>query len=128
MAAFWVGAKLEEVIEIDRPDRLRLRDVLTVFYRVTRRREGRRLDLLDPYTQVGRRAGREGGRERAGWSGRGGEQSRAEQSSSARTERGLWQRCPPGPSSVPTQSLTNTHFPLPLPPPPPALPASGTRR
>lgn len=53
MAAFWLGAKLEEVIEIDSPTKLRLRDVLTVFYRLIRRREGRGLEVLDPYSKVG---------------------------------------------------------------------------
>lgn len=51
IAAFWLGAKLEEVIEIDSPNKLRLRDVLTVFYRVFRRRDGKFLDLLDPFSQ-----------------------------------------------------------------------------
>ncbi len=52
MGAFWLGAKLEEVIEIDSPTKLRLRDVLTVFYRIIRRREGRPLDVLDPYSKA----------------------------------------------------------------------------
>lgn len=52
MGAFWLGAKLEEVIEIDAKDKLRIRDVLTVFYRLIRRREGRTLDILDPHSKV----------------------------------------------------------------------------
>ncbi|GAB4814067.1 hypothetical protein N2152v2_001113 [Parachlorella kessleri] len=48
MGAFWLAAKLEEVIEIDSPTKLRMRDVLSVFYRLIRRREGRPLDPLDP--------------------------------------------------------------------------------
>lgn len=51
MGAFWLGAKLEEVIEIDAKDKLRIRDVLTVFYRLIRRREGRTLDILDPHSK-----------------------------------------------------------------------------
>lgn len=54
MAAFWLGAKLEEVIEIDSPTKLRLRDVLSVFYRTIRRREGRPLEVLDPFSKVRR--------------------------------------------------------------------------
>ena len=53
MAAFWLAAKLEEVIEIDSPTKLCLRDMLTVFYRIMRRREGRDLAVLDPYSRVG---------------------------------------------------------------------------
>lgn len=40
IAAFWLAAKLEEVVEIDRPDRLRLRDVLTTFHRLLARAAG----------------------------------------------------------------------------------------
>lgn len=53
MAAFWLAAKLEEVIEIDNPNRLTLRDVIRVVDRVTRRREGKSLTSMDPYSQVG---------------------------------------------------------------------------
>ena len=52
MGAFWLAAKLEEVIEIDSPTKLRMRDVLSVFYRLIRRREGRPLDPLDPSSRV----------------------------------------------------------------------------
>ncbi|PRW39204.1 Cyclin-L1-1 isoform A [Chlorella sorokiniana] len=51
MAAFWLAAKLEEVIEIDNPNRLTLRDVIRVVDRVTRRREGKSLTVMDPYSQ-----------------------------------------------------------------------------
>ncbi|KAL4440342.1 hypothetical protein ABPG75_003343 [Micractinium tetrahymenae] len=51
MAAFWLACKLEEVIEIDSPHRLTLRSVVTVVDRVTRRREGRSLTIMDPYSQ-----------------------------------------------------------------------------
>lgn len=57
MAAFWLAAKLEEVIEIDNPNRLTLRDVIRVVDRVTRRREGKSLAIMDPYSQVGGLAG-----------------------------------------------------------------------
>jgi cyclin L len=50
IAAFWLGAKLEEVIEIDSPTKLRLRDILMVFYRVFRRKDNKILDILDPYS------------------------------------------------------------------------------
>ena len=53
MAAFWLASKLEEVIEIDNPQRLTLRNVITVVDRVTRRRDGRGLAIMDPYSQVG---------------------------------------------------------------------------
>jgi len=52
MAMFWLAAKLEEVVEIDSDGKLRLRDVLCVFYRVIRRRDGKSLEPLDPYSQV----------------------------------------------------------------------------
>ena len=52
MSAFWLGCKLEEVIEIDRADKLSLRSLITVFYRVTRRSEGRSLKPMDPYSKV----------------------------------------------------------------------------
>ncbi len=55
MAAFWLGAKLEEVIEIDNPNRLTLRDVIRVVDRATRRREGKSLAIMDPYSQVRQR-------------------------------------------------------------------------
>lgn len=48
MAACWLACKLEEVVEIDSPTKLRLRDILTVFYRVVNRREECALDILDP--------------------------------------------------------------------------------
>ncbi|KAL4429015.1 hypothetical protein ABPG77_006054 [Micractinium sp. CCAP 211/92] len=51
MAAFWLACKLEEVIEIDNPHRLTLRSVVTVIDRVTRRRDGRALTIMDPYSQ-----------------------------------------------------------------------------
>jgi cyclin L len=51
MAAFWLACKLEEVVEIDSPSKLRLRDVLSVFFRIVRRREGRDLAPLDPYSR-----------------------------------------------------------------------------
>lgn len=57
MAAFWLAAKLEEVIEIDNPNRLTLRDVIRVVDRVTRRREGKSLTVMDPYSQVGTTSG-----------------------------------------------------------------------
>lgn len=50
MSSFWLAAKLEEVIEIDSPNKLRLRNVITVFYRVFKRREGGDLDIIDPYS------------------------------------------------------------------------------
>ena len=50
ISAFWLASKLEEVIEIDSPNKLRLRNVITVFYRVFKRREGGDLDILDPYS------------------------------------------------------------------------------
>jgi hypothetical protein len=50
IAAFWLGAKLEEVIEIDSPTKLRLRDILIVFYRIFRRKDNKTLDVLDPYS------------------------------------------------------------------------------
>lgn len=53
MAAFWLAAKLEEVIEIDNPSRLTLRNVITVVDRVTRRRAGQSLAVMDPYSQAG---------------------------------------------------------------------------
>ena len=52
MAAFWLGAKLEEVVRIDEPSRLTLRHVLMMFTRVARRREGRSLEVLSPWSQV----------------------------------------------------------------------------
>jgi hypothetical protein len=58
MAAFWLASKLEEVIEIDNPQRLTLRNVITVVDRVTRRRDGRGLAIMDPYSQV---SGADGG-------------------------------------------------------------------
>jgi len=51
---FWLACKLEEVLEIDKKDDIRLRDVLMVFYRSVRRlglgieddeRQGRMLDV-----------------------------------------------------------------------------------
>lgn len=48
MAAFWLSCKLEEVIEIDAPTKLRLRDVLMVFHRVAQRRGGLSISILDP--------------------------------------------------------------------------------
>lgn len=50
IAAFWLGAKLEEVVEIDSPAPLRLRAIIMVFYRVFRRKDGKILDILDPYS------------------------------------------------------------------------------
>jgi hypothetical protein len=55
IAAFWLACKLEEVIEIDNPNRLTLRNVITVMDRIVRRRDGRRLAVMDPYSQVGAR-------------------------------------------------------------------------
>ena len=52
MAAFWLASKLEEVINIDDPNRLTLRNVVTVIDRITRRREGRALTIMDPYSQA----------------------------------------------------------------------------
>eukprot|EP00887_Chlorella_sp_A99_P002262 scaffold10.g2262.t1 len=54
IAAFWLGCKLEEVIEIDKSDKLSLRSVITVFFRVTRRRDGASLRPMDPYCKVWR--------------------------------------------------------------------------
>ncbi|PSC71895.1 cyclin-L1-1-like [Micractinium conductrix] len=51
MAAFWLAAKLEEVIEIDNPHRLTVRGVVTVIDRVTRRRDGHSVAVMDPYSQ-----------------------------------------------------------------------------
>jgi hypothetical protein len=53
MAAIWLACKLEEVIEIDNPQRLTLRNVITVADRVIRRRDGRSLSIMDPYSQAG---------------------------------------------------------------------------
>ena len=53
LAAFWLACKLEEVIEIDNPQRLTLRSCVMVVDRVARRREGRSLAIMDPYSQVG---------------------------------------------------------------------------
>ncbi|RMZ55819.1 hypothetical protein APUTEX25_003785, partial [Auxenochlorella protothecoides] len=51
IAAFWLAAKLEEVVEIDRPDRLRLRDVLTTFHRLLARAAGSPVPApLDPHS------------------------------------------------------------------------------
>jgi hypothetical protein len=50
IAAFWLAAKLEEVVEIDSPAPLRLRAIIMVFYRVFRRKDGKLLDILDPYS------------------------------------------------------------------------------
>ena len=50
IAAFWLAAKLEEVIEVDSPTRLRLRDIMMVFYRVFRRKDNKFLDILEPYS------------------------------------------------------------------------------
>lgn len=48
-AALWLAAKLEEVVEIDRPDHLRLRDVLVVCHRLAQRAAGAETpQLLDP--------------------------------------------------------------------------------
>lgn len=48
-AALWLAAKLEEVVEIDRPDHLRLRDVVMVCHRLSQRASGVLTpDLLDP--------------------------------------------------------------------------------
>lgn len=52
MAAFWLACKLEEVIEIDSPTKLRLRDVLMTFHRIFRRRDGKSLELLDPFSRL----------------------------------------------------------------------------
>jgi hypothetical protein len=52
MAAFWLACKLEEVIVIDSPARLTLRNLITVMDRIIRRRDGRRLAVMDPYSQV----------------------------------------------------------------------------
>ena len=52
MAMFWLAAKLEEVVEIDSPSKLKLRDVMSVIYRVVRRREGKSLQPLDPFSRV----------------------------------------------------------------------------
>ncbi|KAI3431465.1 hypothetical protein D9Q98_004517 [Chlorella vulgaris] len=51
MAAFWLACKLEEVIVIDSPARLTLRNLITVMDRIIRRRDGRRLAVMDPYSQ-----------------------------------------------------------------------------
>ena len=51
IACFWLAAKLEEVIEIDSPNRVRLRYIIVVFYRVFRRSDGKYLDILEPGTQ-----------------------------------------------------------------------------
>lgn len=53
VAAFWLACKLEEVIEIESPSRLTLRNVITVIDRIVRRRDGRSLAVMDPYSQVG---------------------------------------------------------------------------
>ena len=55
MAAFWLACKLEEVIEIDNPQRLSLRAVIQVVDRIVRRRDGRSLAIMDPYSQARRR-------------------------------------------------------------------------
>jgi len=52
MAVFWLAAKLEEVIEIDSDSKLKLRDILCVFYRIIRRRDEKSLEPLDPYSNV----------------------------------------------------------------------------
>jgi hypothetical protein len=52
MAAFWLACKLEEVIEIDNPQRLTLRSIIQVVDRIVRRRDGRSLTVMDPYSQA----------------------------------------------------------------------------
>jgi len=37
VSMFWLACKLEEVIDIDDPNKSRLRDVLVMFYHVTRK-------------------------------------------------------------------------------------------
>lgn len=50
VAMFWLACKLEEVLDVDDPTAIRLRDVLSVFYYVTKKirygmREGGVLDI-----------------------------------------------------------------------------------
>lgn len=50
MASAWLAAKLEEVIEIDSFQPLRLRDIIMVFYRVFRRKDNKYVDFIYPGT------------------------------------------------------------------------------